>query len=516
MKRYFLLLLAAVTLIASCGKKGIEESEGSYAFLVPEANIKPSATSAVINGVYSSDPTRPDNAKEVGIRYAKTGETAEKDVAAAVLSKSFTVTLTDLSPQTSYTIRPYIKTTTGKVVLADFTRQFTTQSPNPEPNPEPDPDPDPEIEVNIQMLEASDITQTEAVLGATYSVKNTTESVTSVGFRYRKSGDTSWQYITAKGTSNTFYHTVSGLAAGTNYEATAWIKIGGKTYNAPADVFVNFRTLDPHPETSQFQWAELPVMTTMDNVSYATYYVSSNGQSDASPTTKGRVRNYTICYDEANHQPLWVAYPMHPWYDGGAGRNEAWQYGPYIPQNVQPNLSRSYEGEYSRGHMLASSDRQKTVAMNKQTFYYTNMSPQIQNEFNGGIWNDLEIEVQSLGFNCSDTLYVVTGAAFIGSTRTASDRDGMKLPVPTHYYKVLLSSKSGRTGKSISQLSASELRCVGFWLGHFDYGTKDKISSKEMTTVADIEAKTGFKFFPMLSEEAKSVKSSYKASDWGF
>lgn len=256
-------------------------------------------------------------------------------------------------------------------------------------------------------------------------------------------------------------------------------------------------------------------MTPMENVDYATYYVSSNGQSDALPTDRGRVRNYTICFDESRHQPLWVAYPMHPWYDGGAGRNDKWQYGPYIPENVQPNLSSSYEGQYHRGHMIASSDRQKTKAMNQQTFYFTNMSPQIQNEFNGGIWNDLEQEVQALGFNCSDTLYVVTGAAFGSNPKTASDKNGMTLPAPDYYYKVLLSSKTGNTGKSISQLSASELRCVGFWLGHYDYGTKDKISSKQMTTVADIEAKTGFSFFPMLSGDAKSVKETYKASEWG-
>jgi hypothetical protein len=110
---------------------------------------------------------------------------------------------------------------------------------------------------------------------------------------------------------------------------------------------------------------------------------------------------------------------------------------------------------------------------------------------------------------------VVTGAAFSDSPKSTSDKSGMSLPVPDYYYKVLLSSKSGHTGKSIGELPASEIRCVGFWLSHFGYGTKDNLSTKELMSVAEIEQRTGFVFFPMLSAEAQSVKETYTASDWG-
>jgi endonuclease G len=287
-------------------------------------------------------------------------------------------------------------------------------------------------------------------------------------------------------------------------------------YKKPVETPPPLPEPEPDPELSQFKWAELPVMNAMDDVVYVSHYVSSDGELDAQPSDKGRVRNYTVCYDETHHQPLWVAYPMHSWYDGDAGRNEKWQYDPYLPKDVQPNLSSSYnKGEYSRGHMLASSDRQRADAMNRQTFYFSNMSPQIQNEFNGGIWSKLEQKVQDWGFGCPDTLYVVTGAAFSDNPKTTSDKSGMSLPVPDYYYKVLLSSKSGQTGQSIGELPASELRCVGFWLGHFGYGTKDNLSTKEMMSVAEIEERTGFEFFPMLSAEARSVKNDVKPSDWG-
>lgn len=47
--------------------------------------------------------------------------------------------------------------------------------------------------------------------------------------------------------------------------------------------------------------------------------------------------------------------------------------------------------------------------MNNQTFYYTNMTPQLQNGLNGAIWAQLEGAVRGWSSGI-DTLYVVTGA----------------------------------------------------------------------------------------------------------
>ncbi|UKI38916.1 MAG: hypothetical protein L6V35_06410 [Alistipes putredinis] len=77
---------------------------------------------------------------------------------------------------------------------------------------------------------------------------------------------------------------------------------------------------------------------------------------------------------------------------------------------------------------------------------------------------------------------------------------------------MLARSRSGKTGKALGELNDDQVKCVGFWLDHFGYDTKDKISRKEMVSVSEIERLTGFTFFPELSDE---VKSSYEPSDWG-
>lgn len=50
---------------------------------------------------------------------------------------------------------------------------------------------------------------------------------------------------------------------------------------------------------------------------------------------------------------------------------------------------------YDHGHICASADRLYSSQANEQTFYMTNMSPQIPN-FNRGYWRGYESFVQSL------------------------------------------------------------------------------------------------------------------------
>jgi len=293
----------------------------------------------------------------------------------------------------------------------------------------------------------------------------------------------------------------TGLAASTEYTWYVAATVNGSETRSSSLTFTTLAASTPSGKVYRTGWYELP-----EEQSGTKLYFAYHMRPDAS-----KIRNYSICYSAELHCAIWAAAAMHSSWDGNAGRNDTWQYDPEISSSVQPNLSSSYKGNYSRGHMIASSDRQVSVATNRQTFYYTNMAPQIQNEFNGGIWNKLENKVQNTWI-CSDTLYVVTGAHFANRNKSVKDKDGNTCYVPTHFYKVLLRSKSGKTRKPVSQLSADELQCVGFWFDHFGYSTTSQPSSREMRSVADIEKETGIKFFPNVPN---APKTTYKASDWG-
>ncbi len=247
---------------------------------------------------------------------------------------------------------------------------------------------------------------------------------------------------------------------------------------------------------AEYDWAELPAYVNDDNYMYVTHFTTLNSKS---------VRNFTMCYDIENYAARWVAFPFHDAYDGSVGRNESWKYDPEIPEEYQPNLSGSYSGSWDRGHQLASSDRQATTEMNKQTFYYSNMTPQL-GTLNQQIWAQFEIKVRDQV--CSDTLYVVTGADFSQYAGTTTDKSGKACPLPNGYYKVMLRTITGNTGKAISECSADELKAIGYWFEHEYYS-----SMPSPMSVADIEELTGFEFFPDAPAE---VKESFKSSLWTF
>ena len=247
------------------------------------------------------------------------------------------------------------------------------------------------------------------------------------------------------------------------------------------------------------RWAELPTEKTNSSYQYVTHYALLSNQT---------VRNYSICFDKNKKAALWVAYPLHNCYLGSAGRTDAWAYDPIIAEQYQPDLTKSYKSPYDRGHQLPSADRLANYELNAQTFYFTNMTPQL-NRLNQDMWANLETKVRLN--NCSDTLYVVTGAYFGANASTTTDGAGNVVPIPTNYYKVLLRTKSGNTGKSIQNCSADELISIGFWVNQENYGNIAPPTSI-CTTVSYIEQMTGFSFFPMVST---SVKQQNNPSIWG-
>lgn len=249
-------------------------------------------------------------------------------------------------------------------------------------------------------------------------------------------------------------------------------------------------------------WAEIPAYKENPSYQYVTHLTELNGTA---------VRNYSICYDKSHKTALWVAYPLHKCYLGNIDRTNEWVYDPEIGNEYQIYVKRAYKEypTYDRGHQIPSADRTFTRDMNAQTFYFTNQTPQIGQKLNQGIWQKLE-EVIRKNYTCSDTLYVVTGAYFANSNTKATDNNGVKVDVPTHYFKVLLRTKSGMTGKWVNQCNASELQAIGFWLENKPY-SETKVTKAICKKVSEIENLTGFIFFPGIPAE---VKNDFNAIDW--
>lgn len=301
-------------------------------------------------------------------------------------------------------------------------------------------------------------------------------------------------------------NSITGFITSNDNGISLYCKRNNGSGNRVAKVSLKFDGEDAQililTQTPSFSlYTETPLLKENDDYQYVTHYVSLNNKT---------VRNYSLCFDVTKKAALWVAYPIHASYFGSTNRTDEWGFDPLIGNYFQADcVSGSYGGYYDRGHQLPSADRLANREMNVQTFYMSNMTPQY-NRLNQDMWAKLESKVRT--YNCSDTLFVVTGAYFDeSSTAATTDGSGNSVPLPTYYYKVLLRTVGGSTGKAITQCNDNELKSIGFWVEHRSYGNIDPPRSI-CTSVADIEAKTGIKFFPLISE---SVKQQNNPTQWG-
>ena len=121
----------------------------------------------------------------------------------------------------------------------------------------------------------------------------------------------------------------------------------------------------------------------------------------------GKLRNYSIEWDAILKANRWTCYELYDvLLQKNVKRQNAFQQDPEIPANEQTSPDDYRGSGFSRGHLCPSGDRLYSAAQNKQTFYLTNMQPQIQGH-NGGVWGDLEKKVRAWAGRC-DTLYIVT------------------------------------------------------------------------------------------------------------
>ena len=234
-------------------------------------------------------------------------------------------------------------------------------------------------------------------------------------------------------------------------------------------------------------WLELPAMDN-PNLGYYTHSFKMNGNT---------YRNYSFGWSQKDRVALWVAYPLCKLYtNGSAGRTNAWALDPLLGDDSAAPFG-GYAGDYARGHQLPSADRQCCYDANAQTFYGTNMTPQL-NAHNEGIWAELENKVRGYA-NSSDTTYVVTGVMVSSSSEIQKDSYGNKVTVPDAYFKAILKySKSSTLGT---------WNAAAFYLEHRAYS--GGVTKELSMSIDELEEITGIDFFvnlPAKVGEAQAAK----------
>jgi len=144
---------------------------------------------------------------------------------------------------------------------------------------------------------------------------------------------------------------------------------------------------------------------------------------------------YVLSYDEDHEQAEWVAYELTR-----DRLNQNWSERPnsFRPDpdvRTESATPRDYSGSgFDKGHLCPAADMAFNDAAIDETFFMSNMSPQVP-AFNGGVWRELE-ELTRDWARRFEQLYVVTGPVL---TQQPLGQIGFsKVSVPAAYYKVLL------------------------------------------------------------------------------
>uniref|UniRef100_A0AC34GTW3 Endonuclease n=1 Tax=Panagrolaimus sp. ES5 TaxID=591445 RepID=A0AC34GTW3_9BILA len=108
--------------------------------------------------------------------------------------------------------------------------------------------------------------------------------------------------------------------------------------------------------------------------------------------------DFVLSYDRRTRTAHWVIEHLTPdrmTYDASVDRGKC----AFMPDNSIHEYFRStnedyFRSGYDRGHLAPAGNHRKTQNAINQTFYLTNMSPQVGKGFNRDKWNDLEKHVR--------------------------------------------------------------------------------------------------------------------------
>lgn len=255
---------------------------------------------------------------------------------------------------------------------------------------------------------------------------------------------------------------------------------------------------DPDPDPNPSGYAgriEIPVLKGGSLNIFHTWTTKVNGKETVT---------YSYEYDCTKKHVRWVAFTFdNVTSQKNVDRKDNYQPDTNIPAQYRTDRSDYYE-PYNRGHMVASSDRLYSRDANSQTFYYSNISPQLISGFNqgGSTWDAIENKVQEWGkvSNPQDTTYIVKGTS-IDYAILETGKNGVQ--IPKYYFSTILSYKNG------------QYKAIGFYIEHtYDKSKNIKQCAK---SIDELERITGIDFYHNLPNNIESeVEASYKESDWSW
>ncbi|MFN3840270.1 MAG: DNA/RNA non-specific endonuclease [Cyclobacteriaceae bacterium] len=204
---------------------------------------------------------------------------------------------------------------------------------------------------------------------------------------------------------------------------------------------------------------------------------------------------FALVYDEAHEQAKWVAYEL-TLEETLAGAERSNKFIPDPKISTGTATDRDYKGSgYDRGHLAPAADMSWSDQAMKESFYFSNISPQVPS-FNRGIWKQLEMQVRKWA-RLDSAVHVVTGPILTEGLPAIGLNN---VTVPAYFYKALLVYRNYQQ-KAIAFIIPNEKSALP--IGRF------------AVTVDSLEQLTGLNFFPALPADIENkLESSVCLTCW--
>ncbi len=215
-------------------------------------------------------------------------------------------------------------------------------------------------------------------------------------------------------------------------------------------------------------------------------------------STTGEVIKHTyfiLSYHREHKQAEWVYYELTPnLISGTQARTDNFRPDPKVTSG-SAQLSDYRGSGYDRGHLCPAGDMKLNYTSMSETFYLSNISPQVP-AFNRGIWNTLESIVRNWAMT-KGMVYVVTGGVL---TLPKGSIGANQVTVPQYFYKVIYDPMGPKM--------------IGLILPN-EKGTKP--IEEYVVSVDSVEKLTGIDFFSALCDSLQYfLKGNSDPALWSF
>lgn len=213
---------------------------------------------------------------------------------------------------------------------------------------------------------------------------------------------------------------------------------------------------------------------------------------------------YVTSYNKARGGPNWVSWNINSTTFGDAERCECFSGDTalHLP-TVDLIVDQDYvSGGYDRGHMVQSESRTSTASENAASFLMTNILPQAANN-NQGPWLGFENFLNDQARLGHKQVYVVAGGEYAASPTTL--KGAGRVAIPDYTWKVAIVVNNGAGLADVH--SASDITVYAVRIPNLvaTAPAKNNNYAPFITTVDDIEARTGYNFFAALPDNIENV-----------